>query len=348
MRFRSVQSKQDYSTYSAPLTRSQRAALKNGPPAAEGNDYVPLDAHQPQSQQAGKGQTIGAFFTSQAPQAPPPPPNDAAARKQKKRTAKREAKDQQKSSNSEQPSSAKPLKSTPQGGRYGDVKRNVLLKPIPSPSYMANISHGYQIHLTSHPLLVILDLNGVLVHRRKGSKTGYVPRLDLEPFLDYLFANHHVMIWSSGMPANVTQICQRVLSPAQYEALIAIWARDSLRLSTEAFGQNVQVYKQLSWVWGNQELQGKAGAGTAFGAPAVGTYAQRNTVLIDDSEEKALAEPWSLLKVDEFMGGEEVAEGEKGVLMRVVEYLEQVKWASDASAYMHQHPFDAEKSEAHL
>lgn len=223
--------------------------------------------------------------------------------------------------------------------RWGDERRFTLPRPVPHPFYMANVAQGYQQLPLARSILVILDLNGVLVYRRPRSKTGHVPRLDLGPFLDYLFANHHVMIWSSGMPANVRNICERVFTPEQLNALIDIWGRDTLRLTSKQMAQNVQVYKQLSWVFSDPLLQRKAGLGNAMCSQAVGTYDQSNTVLIDDTAEKALAEPWNLLRVDEFMGNVEGAHGEKGVLMQVVEYLEGLRWASDVSAYMHQNPF---------
>lgn len=73
-------------------------------------------------------------------------------------------------------------------------------------------------------------------------------------------------------------------------------------------------------------------------------YSQSNTVLIDDSVEKAIAEPCNLLPVEEFVGqAESVEDDGKGVLMRVVDYLERLRLVSDVSAYIYEHPFNAMK-----
>lgn len=214
-----------------------------------------------------------------------------------------------------------------------------MLRPMPTPAYFRQILQGQHRLQQPRPLLIVLDLNGVLVHRRKGSRIGHVPRPGLHNFLEYLFSNHHLMVWSSGMPENVTPICRSVFSPEQFEALIGIWARDTLRLPANLFRENIQVYKQLSWAWESEVLQAKAAQGTALCHGSVGAYGQSNTILIDDSVEKAIAEPFNLLQVNEFVGKPETEKGERGVLAQVAGYLEELKWASDVSAYMNQHPF---------
>lgn len=224
--------------------------------------------------------------------------------------------------------------SGPGSKRYGQERVLAMQRPQPTHSYLEAVARGHHRLIAPRPLLIVLDLNGVLV-RRRGRGTAFDPRPDLDAFLDYIFTHHHVMVWSSGMPANVLSICQRVFTPAQFSALIAIWGRDTLRIPSKLFRENVQVYKQLSWIW-QSPLQSRASAPTALCNGAPGWYDQTNTVLIDDTLEKGIAEPYNLLQVQEYLGGDEVtAEGGQGILSQTAAYLNQMAWASDVSAFLH-------------
>lgn len=181
-------------------------------------------------------------------------------------------------------------------------------------------------------LLVVLDLNGVLAFRKKRTK-GYKPRPNLGTFLDYLFANHHVMIWSSGMPENVERIMGHMLSYERQQKLVAIWSRDKLRLPAHLFSEKVQVYKQLSWIWEDPTLQ--------LNAP-LGGWSQRDTVLVDDSIDKAAAEPHNLIEVDEFTNS--AAQKENSTLLDVISYLERIRWYENVSAEIRAAPFVAPKA----
>lgn len=181
-------------------------------------------------------------------------------------------------------------------------------------------------------LLVVLDLNGVLAFRKKRSK-GYNPRPNLDTFLNYLFANHHVMIWSSGMPENVERIMGHMLSYERQQKLVAIWSRDKLRLPDHLFSEKVQVYKQLSWIWDDPTLQTNA---------PPGGWSQRDTVLVDDSVDKAAAEPHNLIEVDEFTNS--AAQNGNTTLLDVISYLERVRWYENVSAEIRSAPFVAPKA----
>jgi hypothetical protein len=172
-----------------------------------------------------------------------------------------------------------------------------------------------------------LDLNGVLAIRKKKTKS-YTPRPQLNVFLDYLFTNHHVIVWSSGMRENVESIMSRMLSPERQQQLVAIWSRDKLRLPAHLFAEKVQVYKQLSWIWEDPTLQ--------LNAP-LGGWSQRDTVLIDDSIDKAAAEPYNLIEVDEYTGIP--AQSDNMTLLHVIAYLEHIRWYENVSAEMRAAPF---------
>lgn len=214
-------------------------------------------------------------------------------------------------------------------------------QPVPTQAYLARATAEPTLLPKPKQLLVILDLNGVLVHRNKRSKTGHKERPDMGVLLDYLFANHHVMVWSSGMPENITAICDKIFTPEQRKALLDIWGRDTLHLPPAIYKEKVQVYKQLTWVW-DQGIKSKASAiGLAAHEEPSPLFDQSNTVLIDDSVEKAASEPHNLIEVDEFEAQPHEMQGT--VLTQVVEYLEKVRWAADVSAWMCKQPFTFSK-----
>lgn len=146
-------------------------------------------------------------------------------------------------------------------------------------------------------------------------------------FLRYLLKNHHVMVWSSARPYNVDPMCKKLFSQEEMAQLVAVWSRDHLRLPNNVYKEKVQVYKQLSWVWSDSAIQAKSSA----------RWSQADTVLIDDSIEKAASEPHNIIEIEEFEGkGEQM---EVDVLGQVVQYLEALRWEKDVSAYMRSKPF---------
>jgi hypothetical protein len=60
-------------------------------------------------------------------------------------------------------------------------------------------------------------------------------------------------------------------------------------------------------------------------------------VLIDDSIDKAAAEPYNLIKVDEYTGIS--AQDENTTLLHVIAYLERIRWYGNVSAEIRAAPF---------
>jgi hypothetical protein len=210
-----------------------------------------------------------------------------------------------------------------------DPKIFSMARPIPHPAYMGASLISPSVLNISRPLLVILDLNGTLLYRKnKGS--NFKPRPHLDEFLEYLFSNHVVMFWSSARPYNVISMCKQFFSPEQFQRVAAIWTRDNLRLSPAAYGANTQVYKQLSWVWSDANIQAKN--------PVPNTYWDHsNTVLLDDSVEKSASEPYNLIRIDEFEARPDQLK--EDVLPQVALYLDILRSQRDASAYIRRSPF---------
>lgn len=210
-----------------------------------------------------------------------------------------------------------------------------LPEPIPTKDYLTKAAKAAETSELKQSLLVILDLNGTLLFRKQKGGSKFVGRPRVDAFIDYLFTNHRVMVWSSARPVNVDNMCKQLFSPAQSDKLVAVWARDRLRLSEEAYNNKVQVYKQLSWVWQDAEIQ-KLQEMRAIPQ----RWSQANTVLIDDSVEKAASEPHNIVQIEEFEARPEQMETD--VLGQVMEYLDILRTQKDVSAYMREHPFVCE------
>jgi hypothetical protein len=128
---------------------------------------------------------------------------------------------------------------------------------------------------------------------------------------------------------------QQLFNPEQRARLLAVWARDTLRLDAWQFQNKVQVYKQLNWIW-DSELS-KSHPQAAMGV----RWTQSNTILIDDSSKKAAAEPYNLLQIPEFAN---VKADSEQVLGKALAYIEWVRWFSNVSAVMRARPFNMDQN----
>ncbi|KXT12916.1 hypothetical protein AC579_4122 [Pseudocercospora musae] len=205
----------------------------------------------------------------------------------------------------------------------------VMDRPQPAEYYLDAAIQPPRRRTGPRPLLVILDLNGTLLFR-KNRGSVFVARPHVTAFLDYLFANHKVMVWSSAKPENVDPMCRTLFTQEQYKNLAAIWARDKLGIPEYAYNQKVQVYKQLSWVWNDTFIQ-------ASNPVPDQMWDHTNTVLIDDSIEKAASEPHNLVETEEFEDRED--QKTTNVLGQVISYLDELKMWDNACSYIRSSPF---------
>lgn len=208
----------------------------------------------------------------------------------------------------------------------------------PPPSPVARQAYLAQAHLQPEKLkepqrlLVILDLNGTLMLKPDYRKPkDFHVRPGAYKLLEYLFANHTVMVYTSGQPHNAEIVARGLFSAAQYDELAAIWARDKLDLTPVQYRAKVQVYKKLDKIWANNEIQS-----SSF-SPGTGKWDQTNTILVDDSHLKALQEPHNLLQVPEFTGKQnelkkkDYVKREEQICQSLVMKLEVLKWQNDVS-----------------
>jgi hypothetical protein len=226
----------------------------------------------------------------------------------------------------------------------GENPRLYLLPhPKPTASYLEQANLPPRRLSSPKKLLIVLDLNGTLLLRsNRGSK--YTPRPHVPEFLAYCLEHHVLIIWSSARPHNVTAMVAQLFTPEQHAKLVKIWSREHLRLGKH-FEAKVQVYKQLTWLWEDAEVQASFPNPTdisfsvedGWKEASPTKWDQSNTVLLDDSVDKAASEPHNLVQVDEFT--KETKFDDDDVLGRVVAYLEDLKWEADVSAAMRERPF---------
>jgi hypothetical protein len=228
-------------------------------------------------------------------------------------------------------SSTSPHGTAGKKGKYGDEK---IMLPAPQPTdlYLSQAAEEPTVIDPAGHVLVILDLNGTVLYRPNRNAKTMIARPYLRPFLQYLFQNFKVMVWSSARPDNVKALVDQALDKDLRSMLVATWARDTFGLSAKYYSQNVQVYKNLRLVWSRDQIQQhhpEYEAGKRFG--------QHNTVLIDDSALKASAQPHNLLEIPEFEATPEQMEGD--MLREVAGYLEIVRHQGDVSKFVHKQPF---------
>ena len=213
-----------------------------------------------------------------------------------------------------------------------------LSGPMPTAEYLSIAELSPRPATRPQRLLLVLDLNGTLIYRQRAS-SKYTPRPSLQPFLDYCFTNHSVMIWSSATPSNVSAVCAQVFSLERRRELLGEWGRDTLDLSNAEYYAKTQVYKRLDRIWDGVALR-NAHPDAARG----GRWGQANTLLLDDSMLKAQAQPYNLVKVPEFTrpGRHDQQEDSQEVLGQVVAYLEEARSYENVSAFVRARKFAIE------
>ncbi|KAI0532665.1 HAD-like domain-containing protein [Xylaria digitata] len=204
--------------------------------------------------------------------------------------------------------------------------------PDPTPEYLALASHPpFQLPHPRH-ILVVVDLNGTLLHRpSRHDPTRFVERPFARAFLSYCINTFTVVIWSSARPDNVKKMCAQLLKPEDRAKVVAIWGRDSFRLSNSDYNQRVLCYKRLTTLW-NDPVVAASHPKAANGEK----WSQLNTVLVDDSIDKARSEPFNLIQVPEFAGD---ARETGRVLPQIHDYLNECSQQSNVSAYIQSNPF---------
>ncbi|KAF9348548.1 hypothetical protein BGX26_013043 [Mortierella sp. AD094] len=190
-----------------------------------------------------------------------------------------------------------------------------------------------------HKLLVILDLNGTLFYRAKGNNRSITPRPHLTSFLDFLFKNCRVMVWSSAQPQSVEAMLGHGFGNYA-KRLDRVWNRTHFRLTPGDYAKKVLTIKDLEFVWEGIEKEKKDAAdATTKPKKFLIEFDQTNTVLIDDSKDKIQLQPYNGLALRDF-DVDLARAGTDNELPKVAKYLEKLTYQKNVSAYMRLHPFD--------
>jgi hypothetical protein len=194
------------------------------------------------------------------------------------------------------------------------------------------------------PKLIILDLNGTLVYRKKTRNIILRPFTD--EFAKYLFTddnNFFVMVWSTARPENVHLMVDTVFGD-QKEKLIAIWGRDKFGFTEQEYNSHTKSIKNLDTVW--NALNPQIASGNFFNNNTLEissklTFDATNTILIDDSRYKTQLQPYNAIHPREF-DRECVRNDGDSELKKIIEYLEVIKYQSNIASYMKENPFSIE------
>jgi hypothetical protein len=116
---------------------------------------------------------------------------------------------------------------------------------------------------------------------------------------------------------------------------VAVMDRDHFGLSLDDYNNRVQCYKRLTTLWDNDHI-----ARSCPGYEQGRVWNQTNTVLVDDSTEKARSQPYNLVQIPEFRGRENENDA---ILPQVHDFLNSLTQQADVSAYLRVNPFRIEK-----
>ncbi|ORY29553.1 hypothetical protein BCR39DRAFT_574875 [Naematelia encephala] len=216
-----------------------------------------------------------------------------------------------------------------------------LSKPVPKVNLLPDNDNGEaSTSATVQPLfvpkLLVLDLNGALVYRAKGSSAGRKahPRPYLGCFLEYVFTPEpdfmysndrdspprrpwEVFVWSSAQPKNVRGMveacfgmkwCQGIWNPESEEErrsrerigegrLLGVWSRDKMGLNAIDYHNKVQTVKDLQKV--HYHLGHPNDPAEPVDRPPY-EFDERTTFLIDDSPLKGVHQPWNQLVIPQY------------------------------------------------
>lgn len=228
-----------------------------------------------------------------------------------------------------------------------DRSETFSIYPSPQPLSIPGPSQDYILNASLPPFrtpdparkLLVLDLNGTLLHRprnpqrernadmRKASKHPIL-RPYLHDFMSYVFSHFSVMFWSSAKPHNVEAMIKAATSPEQREQIVGIWDRDRFGLSAEAYNAKSVTIKDLELVFGSSKVGGKKRR-----------WDCSNTVLLDDSVVKATYQPYNHVCIPEFSPPGEGQTEEDEALREVAGYLEELRYQGHVARFIKQRPF---------
>jgi hypothetical protein len=219
-----------------------------------------------------------------------------------------------------------------EAGRQGKIQPSKGSGGIPDPTEQYLKAAGVISRPLQNPqnLLLVIDLNGTLLYRpNKKHPTNFLSRPHASLFLKYCIETFKVVIWSSARNVNVTAMCNAILPEDLRRKVVAVWSRDKFKLTPQDFAMRVICYKRLTSIWKDPAIS-SSHPDYRLG----GRWDQTNTVLIDDSIEKARSEPYNLIEIPEWKG-----DIEDCALPQVHDHLNHLSLHSNVSGGLFTSPF---------
>ncbi|KAI0381776.1 HAD-like domain-containing protein [Hypomontagnella monticulosa] len=205
--------------------------------------------------------------------------------------------------------------------------------PNPTPEYLARASIPPFLLPFARKILVVIDLNGTLLYRpNPKNPTHFIERPYAKEFLRYCINTFKVVIWSSAKPANVDRMVNQLIESDLLPSVVAIWGRNRFNLTEHDFNARTMCYKRLTKLWADPQI-----AAAHPEAAAGKNWSQADTLLVDDSLEKARSEPYNLVPIPEFDGN--CTEDQVYILPQVHDYINACARQADVSTYIRSRPF---------
>ncbi|OZJ05394.1 hypothetical protein BZG36_02018 [Bifiguratus adelaidae] len=238
------------------------------------------------------------------------------------------------------------------------------------PEYLRHVDQQTTAGQMGRKKLLILDLNGTLFYRPRGSGPNrrIFNRPHIHTFLHYALSHYVVMVWSSAQAYNVDRMLDKFGLYKHHVS--AVWNRSSFNLSREEFKRKTLTIKDLNLVWKENDttpflrrnaLLETTEASHMSNDPSVSRHVpsddmdghvfypshffdQSNTVLLDDSPDKAQLQPYNAIHMPEF-DGKRFHWGRDSELLSVIAYLEKLEKHDNVSWYIKHHPYQPSHAE---
>lgn len=153
--------------------------------------------------------------------------------------------------------------------------------------------------------------------------------------METIVTDHNAMIWTTSKPTTVRTILPVALKGRVRRKLCEVLDRSSFNLNRVQYFSKTQVYKELDRIWNDKTLQRKREEQTKTVRKKLpqtkiirGWWNQSNTILIDDSWQKAAKQPYNLLEVPAFTDSNA---GDEVTLRMVLRQLRVLSWYDDVS-----------------
>ncbi|TKY55835.1 FCP1 likey domain-containing protein [Spatholobus suberectus] len=200
-----------------------------------------------------------------------------------------------------------------------------------------------KLNLGPKKKLLVMNLNGLLLHRTNRGNKGEIPRSrrpdwrsgnylafkrpSSEEFMKFCLERFEVGIWSSAKEHNFDAALNCAIG-ALKSKLLFVWDQDQCTNSGFRSLENKfkpLFFKELNKVWDNVKK----------GCP----YSASNTLLIDDKPYKAFLNPDNTSIFPEPYKPEDEADNALDPKGELCSYLEGLAEGSDVQSYVRDHPF---------